>query len=447
MKKNLLPIIIILIVFIIILISILLIIIKKSTPEIISPKEEIGHIDFTQVDVLTDRNEYYAVKQILNKYYNAVNYLEADIKDLDIMIDVTSEDQKQEIIEEYTMQGVKILQDIIDKEAIEQLGLKEENIAQKFKQYKNSNYKIENIYYVKKSIVTNLYYVEGLLDYEKNFKLIVKTDSYTGTFSIYPQEYIEVKQYNENSIQDEFKMDEIQYIAQNDNNEYTVNEITDKIMAQYYLYDYGEIVTHDIKKAYSLLNEKYKEERFKTYEEYEKFIQESKQNYNLLQLKSYSVNEEGNEFICKDQYNNTYIFNETSVMKYTLQLDDYTLENEQVIEKYNKASTTDKGILNIDKFFKMINMKDYESAYDVLDTNFKQNYFKTQLDFENYMKSHVFVLNKVNYKEYSVRTDEIYTYKVILTDYMQEDQSEIEFNIVMKIITGSTDFVMSFEVK
>ena len=61
------------------------------------------------------------------------------------------------------------------------------------------------------------------------------------------------------------------------------------------------------------------------------------------------------------------------------------------------------------------------------------------------MKNKVFRYNKVDYKEYSNKITNIYTYKVVLTDLTEENTNEVEFNIVMKLLEG-TDFVMSFTV-
>ena len=73
----------------------------------------------------------------------------------------------------------------------------------------------------------------------------------------------------------------------------------------------------------------------------------------------------------------------------------------------------------------MINNLDYKVAYEKLDSNFRNTYFKTVEEFENYMKNHVFRYN--------------------IFDATYENETEIEFNIVMKLLDNA-DFVMSFEV-
>ena len=223
--------------------------------------------------------------------------------------------------------------------------------------------------------------------------------------------------------------------------------VTDKQMAEKYFTSYIQLMINNSEQAYTLLEKEYQTERFSTYEMYNKYIQNNISYLKQAKLENISIKDYDSykKYTCKDQYGKVYVFKETSVMEYTVQLDDYTLENDAFNEKYEEANSRDKGLLNVDKFFKMINMQDYTSAYSVLNENFKQNYFKTQTDFENYMKNEVFRYNKVDYKEYSNKITNIYTYKVVLTDLTEENTNEVEFNIVMKLLE-ETDFVMSFAV-
>lgn len=223
--------------------------------------------------------------------------------------------------------------------------------------------------------------------------------------------------------------------------------ISDSQMCSIYFNQYKDMLINSYEKAYQLLDARYKEERFNSLENFEQYIEKNKEYIINSSLKTYKRTnyDNYNLYTLKDQYGNTYILKETAVMEYTVQLDDYTIENEIFDDEYNKSTNRDKGILNIDKFFKMLNMQDYTSAYKVLDENFKQNYFKTQLEFENYMKAKTFRYNKVNYKEYSNKITDIYTYKVTLTDKTEENKTEVEFNIVMKLLEEN-NFVMSFAV-
>lgn len=223
--------------------------------------------------------------------------------------------------------------------------------------------------------------------------------------------------------------------------------VTDKVMAKKYFNYYIQTMINEPKKAYELLEQDYREKRFNSEESYQQFVQSNLPFLKQLEIENISVSGENNskQYTIKDKYGNSYLFKETAVMEYTVQLDDYTLENELFNEIYEEASKRDKGLLNVAKFFKMINTQDYQSAYQVLDENFKQTYFPKQADFENYIKTRMFRYNRVNYKEYSNQIANIHAYKVVLSDITGENQNEIEFNIVMKLLE-ETNFVMSFAI-
>lgn len=303
------------------------------------------------------------------------------------------------------------------------------------------------MYTAEKNINTYMFYIVGLLDDLKEYKLIVKLDKYSQTFSIYSEEYIEKKGYDETSIENEFNIEGIEYIQKNTNNGYTINNITDEIMARYYLYDYGNTVERNIESAYKLLEKEYKEKKYPTLQKYKEYIEKSDKRYQILELKSYSVKEYDNytKFICKDQYGDTYIFEDKGIMDYTLELDNYTVINDEEIEDYNNLKTKDKIKTNITKFFNMINMGDYELAYQLLDEKFKQSQFETVEKFKEYINSKMFKHNKVKFVAYSSELSPIYVYKITLKDITDTSQSAQTYNykILVKLLENNK-FIMSF---
>ena len=101
--------------------------------------------------------------------------------------------------------------------------------------------------------------------------------------------------------------------------------------------------------------------------------------------------------------------------------------------------------MNIQKFMDMINNHDYKSAYNVLNKEFKDKYFKTEEDFKQYIKNTYFEINRLGLKEF---TDEngVYVYTGIMRDSMSDDvEYGKDMNIVMRLKSG-TEFEMSFEV-
>lgn len=429
---------------IIMILAIIGIIIINTKEDIIIESHEEQHIDFSELDNVTDINEYYTVKSIISSYYTNVGYLDANIEDLNLADEDIDE---ASIVEEYNQYATEILMDMIDKEAIESLNLNDNNIIDTLKEYKNKAFKIEEMYKSEKSINTSIYFVKLKLNYQKDCSIIIKKDSYNKTFSIYPEPYVQINNLTENDIETRFNIEEIEYIDKNDNNTYTQQELDDKVIAFNYLMEYGQAVQYNAKEAYNLLDEEYKQKRFPTYNDYATYIEQSQKEYNYLQLQGFLVDasENGNIYTCLDQYNTVFIIKELENMKFSVQLDDYTIQDEAYIKTYNASESMNKAIVCLGKFVEMINMRDYKSAYDVLDQEFKAKYFNTLQDFENYMKEHSFSYNNVSYEEYGNQIKGIHTLKVILSDATGENENTIQFNAVIKLLED-TNFVMSFEV-
>ena len=399
---------------------------------------ETESIEGADVKEVTNRDDYYTIKYILDTYFEYVNYIEASASDLEL----TNITNQKELIEKYTQIGIEGLKKIMDEAYFYQRQT-DEKIKEEASKYKNKTFRIDRLYYQEKTLRKTIFFAYLTLDYNKEIRIIVKIDSMSNCFSILPEDYIQKNNYSEESI----KSLEIKDIQSNSQNEYEYISVTDEMMAQSYLEDYANMISYDLEKAYKMIDEEYKQYKFLTQNEYKEYIRNSKKNFEMLRLKSFNITSDNKYkiYTCKDQYQNIYIFKEILPMQYTVQLDDYTLENETFNEKYNKSSNRDKGILNVDKFFKMMNMADYKAAYALLDETFKLNNFKTEAEFERYMQSNIFRYNKVSYQEYTDKITDLLTFKLKLTDATGEDKKEVQFNVVMKL-GEETDFTMSFEI-
>lgn len=135
-----------------------------------------------------------------------------------------------------------------------------------------------------------------------------------------------------------------------------------------------------------------------------------------------------------------YIFKQTGVMEFSLILDTYTIDLPEYIEKYNKSANEQKVALCIDKFMKNVNDENYNLAYSMLSEGFKNNYFKTQSEFESYAKQYL-VGNNITFEKIENEAD-IYIYKVSLTKNGQTKQNK-NFNVKLG---NKTNFELSFNV-
>ena len=99
--------------------------------------------------------------------------------------------------------------------------------------------------------------------------------------------------------------------------------------------------------------------------------------------------------------------------------------------------------MNIDKFFQMINRKDYKTSYKCLADSYKNNYFKTETDFANFVKSNFYEYNKMTFKKAEQKGNRLYSFEVELTDLTGNNSETKKVNVIMQL-NDNYDFVMSF---
>jgi len=426
-------------ILIISLVAVIMLLLKKDNTldyltERRSDNKENTPIENASIEKVKHREDYYTVKYILDTYFDYVNNINISAEDL-TLTNLSTQG-------ETARTGIERIKYILDEDYLTEEPTNEQ-IRKIASNDKMKSFRIDSLYQQEKTLTKVIYFANITLDNQKETKIIIKVDSISDCFSILPEEYISSHRYTEENLGEI----EVKEIEPNRYNHYEYITVTDEMMAQTYLEDYGTIIIQDKEKSYDMLEKQYQQEKFPTIESYQTYLATNQKNYEELKLKEYYTIQNGDyiTYTCKDQYENKYVFKETAVLEYTVQLDDYTLENEAFESSYKEANNRDKGILNIDKFFSMLNMADYKSAYQVLDANFKQNNFKTQTDFETYMKNKIFRYNQVSYQTYNDQITGIYTYKILLSDATGKNQNQIEFNIVMKLLED-TNFVMSFTI-
>ena len=450
--NNIKKLIIILIIFIILITISLIILLSSSTME----NTILGG----------NKNEFYdnAVKSItisedivLVKYDNIFFTIEKNLKNYFLY-----ENEK----------NIKAIYDILEKNYLTENQITQENLVNYIDKIEAKKYefKLQNLY-ANENTIYPIYYAYGILvqdenEEEKYFTIYV--DHHTMSWALKP---INKNEYDKNingpKTTEEKQVERLEY------NKYSKTSLNNEQIARIYFNDYIYYAIHNIQKSYSMLNEEYKTKKYSTLEKYNNYLQSKKEelitmdqqniksqsdfnteeeynNYinNLKGLKSYSIEEKEDykQCICIDDYGNSYIFKITSPMQYDVMLDTYTIDLPEFIEEYNKSSDEDKIFLNIKKFFRAINSKDYEYAYSKLDENYKNNYFKTLNDFENYVKKNFYEQNKLSATSPESRGG-FYTFKVTISD---AESSEVSLGVtksfVMKLEEG-TNFVMSFSVE
>lgn len=325
---------------------------------------------------------------------------------------------------------------------------------------KKNNITIENIYdYVETTNIQTLYVpleasilqseniqsfiIHGLIESTKlevidEIFAVVNIDKVNNVFSIEPihGDYTSI---NEIKIE---KLDDV--ININDNNKFDYISVSTETIVKDYMNIYKRLLLGSPETMYNLIDEEYRKIRFQDLEGFKEYIEENKEDIISIRVEKYQRATVGDytQYLCVDQNNNYYIFKETVPFQYTVILDNYTIPTDDFTEEYSKSSEAEKVILNIKRFFMGIDDKNYGYSYSVLAESFKNNKYPTKNDFVNYAKQNFFEQNEIEYISYE-KENGVYIYKIKLTDATGKSSGEREFNIILKLNSG-TDFEMSF---
>lgn len=119
---------------------------------------------------------------------------------------------------------------------------------------------------------------------------------------------------------------------------------------------------------------------------------------------------------------------------------------EQEIRELNDMLERDRIEYYFSKFLNSIELKKYEEAYNMLNSEFKENYFKTQKDFETYVSTHFPKEVAVDYKNIE-RNGNLYVLWITMGNAVSVNKdSAVEMNVVIKE-NAVADFELSFSVE
>ena len=99
----------------------------------------------------------------------------------------------------------------------------------------------------------------------------------------------------------------------------------------------------------------------------------------------------------------------------------------------------------VSNYIKMIEEKEYDKAYSLLNKEYKKNFFNTQKDFENYCEKTFPQMADIQYTNFE-RNGEIYVIWLTITDAINGTKnSGVEMNFVVKEHSFN-DYELSFSV-
>lgn len=406
MKKLLIPIIITIIIIICIITAMIFINTDKSYQiEKSTYDQRIEEVEKNTESEQEKKEVIYNVQECVSSYLNAIN------KNSSAYYATNDKGKLEKVINED-----EIILNILSKEYVDKNKITLKNIGNYIQKLETNVFFIPlQSNYIKNGYIYK-YAVSGYItdfDYNviKDIALIVNLDTDNYTYSIEPIN-IEV-----NNIDDIELGKTLQTIEKNDYNIFKYISTNAEDDCKRFLDNYKKIALSKPEEAYNKLNEEYKKTRFGSFEAYKQYLEENRDDLKVTQLTQYMVNnKEGkNQYICKDKYGRIYVFEGDNLLKLSIQLDTYTIPTEKFKSEYNTNNAQKKVQMNINKFVLMINNQDWEAAYNLLNTEFKNNYFKTIDEFKKYISNNAYKYNEMKVIKFDVIGD-VYSISISLTD-------------------------------
>ena len=272
---------------------------------------------------------------------------------------------------------------------------------------------------------------------------MIVLDDTNEKYVLFPDEYLKKKNYSNLKENDILKLDNT-ILSSEKVTSFSRVSLDDKEYSNELFAEWKEKIIYDKKDAYSKLNNQYKEKRFSNYNSFTDYLSNKKYIPTINQYRVYSK-DDYTDYICTDQYNNYYIFRvQGGVMRYTVFLDNYTVELESFKENYDKSDDSGKIAIQTGKFKQMLNLKDYNAIYSKLNEKFKDNNFKTVSDLKKYLDEKIYNINTIEIQEITQKDDYYVCNGVIRNQQNQNEQKSIV--IAIKLI-GSNEFELSFSIK
>ena len=118
--------------------------------------------------------------------------------------------------------------------------------------------------------------------------------------------------------------------------------------------------------------------------------------------------------------------------------------NDSVKESLRNMSEQKRIEYYASEFLKTLENGNYAKAYSMLNSEFKNNYFESKGDFEEYIKKYFPKMTSTNYENLE-RLGDIYVLLVDVKDVLSKDPNNFQFYIVIKE-NDYNNFELSFSV-
>ncbi len=343
-----------------------------------------------------------------------------------------SQDKKKE-------ENMNVLEENEKKEEIVEYQVKELKDPSKFfsvenclQEQVNEKFRAKDIYWLE-GITIETYIIQGEDAY---YKVTINKDSLQ-----YDIQAIDSKTF-EMAKEGNIKPAEMK---QNSKDGFEYLTITEEKMCRIYLERFSELQINKPKEAYKLIEEAYKKERFPNYSDFEEYVNKLKIQIKESVLSKYSVQyfDDYIEYTLVDTFNHSYTIIATGVMNYKIRLDNYTIKVADYDKNYAKLNEKEKVMSNIYIFLSMINTKDYEHAYKLLDSTFKEKNFTTLSQFKEFIDKNFFEYNIEVAGGKVQEQGKFYVYKTKIAESNSKAAEQKDLTIIMQL-KEDNNFVISF---
>lgn len=436
MERKIKKLIIILIVIILLLSIILLFYIKgnlnnsidfrkNNTKYTYDPPVETPIVIEASLNRVSNRNNYYVVKEIIDKFFGEYNKLFVDNVDDKVKAKV------------YGM---------LDKKYIDFVNTEEENIDKKIdSMIGNSKVQINDMYCCQKDENISVYFIK--CNYrEKNAlndkisNIMVITDMLNRTYSVLLEDYVKEKFINIKIGGDADMTNIPSMISSNNYNNFNFKVIMDKEYVSNIFEDFKYNLENDLQKAYNSLSDEYKNLRFKNINDFQLYVNNN--DFTNASIQKYKINNYDGyvQYLCMYGDDNYFIINETATMKYNILLDTYTIDLPQFLEMYNNENDATKVAMNLEKIKSALNQGDYNYIYNKLDNEYKQKEFSSYSKFEQYIKNQFYSKNEFEYKDVKLENN-YYVVNIFNKNMENQDNKYLTIKVYLQ---ENTNYIIKF---
>ena len=303
---------------------------------------------------------------------------------------------------------------------------------------------VKEIYRLNKDEIEE-YFVYAIQNNENKY-FVAYLDQENNTYMLEEISNTEYEDVKNEKINNKFL--QVKTIEDNGSNEYSIELMSDVKIANMYFDIIKNILNSEPEVLYDILDTDYQQKRFGSTENFMEYVDNNKNKFANMQISKYAkyTYEGYMQYVCLDTNGEYYIINEdTTTGDYKILLDTYTIDQPELIEKYDSASDIQKAGYNIDKFMQAINAHDYTYAYNCLAESYKQNNFTTINSFRNYIQNNFYSKNNYEIKN-GTKEGDYYVYTVNITDAEQDTSGLVQKNFIVNI-KDNREFELSFNVE